>query len=99
MLVNIITEFCIITYWVKVARFWILATMIANCCNTKTCAIWACPYNIWVSKPINNILCSNFTNVLIPVNVLKVFVPFDGINFVTMLFKSFADTSKKKKKF
>ena len=93
MLVNEITELSIITDRIKIACFWILMPVMADCRDAECCTVGAGPYHIWMAKLIEDVLCGDSTNVGVPVDIFKIFAPFNAIDLMAVSLECLADTA------
>ena len=73
MLVHFITEFGVIADWVKVPRFRVLPSVMADGCNAEGGAIRAGPNHIRLAELFQNHVSRNRQNICVKVDIFKIF--------------------------
>jgi hypothetical protein len=98
MLIDCIAELCILAYWIQIPRLWIFAPMMRYCGDGKRRAVRARPDNVRAPKAFQNILRRDDHDIRVPIDMVKVFIPLNGIHLMPAPLECLADASRPRKK-
>ena len=99
MLVNLVTEFCVITHRIKIPRSRVFSAMMTNRGDTERGTIRACPNHIWPTELLQDLINGDLQDICIKVDILKILIPLHAKDFMASGLECLADGASSSKQF